>query len=210
MEIPVDKSFDAFAMIVDINHFTTMVTKSQGNMIAQFVRDTLSGAIHFIEEQEGEVVAHMGDAILGVLPTGEKAAYACFSIAKDLDRTCEYISGEQPGAWDFAPGGPSLKIAVEYGNIDVAAISSKFMGSQRLLIGDAINYASRILSPGKGNRCHIGPVAASMEPFSGYVLDGPLQTKGKSGEPVYTYFKFDLGSIWVEGPRKKRKETFWG
>jgi len=210
MEIPADRDFDAFVMIVDINHFTTMVTEAQGNMIADFVRDILVGAIKSIEDQDGEVVAHMGDAILGVLPNGENAAYACFSIAKDLDLVCEYISGEQPGVWDFAPGGPSLKIAVEYGNIDVAAISSKFMGAQRLLIGDAINYASRILSPGKGNRCHIGPVAATMNPFSGYALEGPLKTKGKKGEPEYTYYQLDLGNIWAEGPRKKGKETFWG
>lgn len=85
----------AFAMIVDINHFTRMVAEDYTGMIAQFVRDVLSGPIAAIERYDGEVVGYMGDAILGILPTGDGTASACFDIAKDLDCQCEYISNHQ-------------------------------------------------------------------------------------------------------------------
>ncbi|MEK7674812.1 MAG: adenylate/guanylate cyclase domain-containing protein [Verrucomicrobiota bacterium] len=213
MTIPELGTIKAFAMIVDINHFTRMVAEDDTGLIAQFVRDVLSGPIAAIESCDGEVVGYMGDAILGVLPTGDGAAFACFDIAKDLDRQCEYIFNHQedfPQDWAFAPGGPSIKIAIEYGSLDVSTISSRFLGTHRLLIGDAINYASRITSGGVGNRCHIGPIAAAMAPFSGYTLHGPRSVRGKAREGVYTYYELDLSDIWVEGRRKKGKETFLG
>jgi hypothetical protein len=43
MEIPRDKGFLAFALIVDINRFMKMVSRSDADVIAQFTRDTLSG-----------------------------------------------------------------------------------------------------------------------------------------------------------------------
>jgi len=52
---------DAFAIIVDINDFTVMVTKDMCNMRAQFIRDILGGGIAAIEKAGGEVVAFMGD-----------------------------------------------------------------------------------------------------------------------------------------------------
>lgn len=211
--IPELGTINAFAMIVDINQFTRMVAADDTGMVAQFVRDVLSGPISAIERHDGEVVGYMGDAILGVLPPGESAALTCFNIAKDLDRQCEYISNHQddfPQDWAFAPGGPSIKISIEYGSLEVTTISSRFLGTHRLLIGDAINYASRISSGGVGNRCHIGPVAAAMPPFNAYTLDGPLSVRGKAREGAYTYYQLDLGDIWIEGRRKKGKETFWG
>lgn len=159
---------NAFAMIVDLNQFTLMVRKAEetGDQIAQFTRDALAGAIFEIEAQGGEVVGFMGDAVLGVIPDGDAAVKACFGIAHDLDDLCEYISNEQSGApdsWGFALGGPSMKIAVEYGWLDISTIESRLLGEQRLFVGSPINYAARIGKAGEGNRCLIGPVAASME-----------------------------------------------
>ena len=211
--IPKLGTVNAFAMIVDINHFTRMVATDKTGLIVDFVRDVLSGPIAAIERYDGEVVSYMGDAILGILPTGDGAALSCFNIAKDLDGQCEYISNRQknfPQDWAFALGGPSIKIAVEYGELDVTTISSHFLGTNRLLIGDAINYASRITSGGIGNRCHIGPIAAAMTPFTEYTLRGPYSVRGKAREGKYTYYEFDLGDIWIEGRRKKGKETYWG
>ena len=211
--IPECGTIKAFAMIVDINHFTRMVAEAKNGLIAQFVRDILTGPITAIERYGGEVVGYMGDAILGVLPTGDGTVSACFDIAKDVDRQCEYISNHQqdfPMDWAYAAGGPSIKIAVEYGALNVSTISSRFLGTHRLLIGDAINYAERITAGGDGNRCHIGPTAAAMAPFTGYTLRRRHSVRGKAREGNYTYYKFDLGDIWIEGRRKQGKETFWG
>jgi len=81
-------------MIVDINHFTRMVAENDGELIAQFTRDTLMNPIEAIERYDGQVVGFMGDAILGVVPTGENAVSACIDIAKQLDRQCEYMTDE--------------------------------------------------------------------------------------------------------------------
>lgn len=203
-----------FAIIVDLNQFTPMVSKAEedGELIAQFTRDALSGAIFEIEAEGGEVVAFMGDAVLGIIPDGDSAVKACFGIAEDFDRQCEYISNAQSDDtpnWMFASGGPSVKISIEYGSMDISTIDSRFLGEHRLLIGSPINYAARISDAGKGNRCIIGPVAAKKE-FSSYTLDGPHSIAGKPGEPEYEYYFVSLGDIWIEGPREPGKETYWG
>lgn len=212
--IPKDGHVRGYAMIVDLNQFSSMVTKAEetGDLIAQFTRDALSGAILEIEAEGGEVVAFMGDAVLGFFPEGEAVALACFGIAKDLALQCEYISNAQEGKdhiWPFALGGPSLKIGIEYGMMDVSTIDSRLLGEHRLLIGSPINYAARISKAGEGNRFIIGPVAAKKA-FGSYTLDGPHQIAGKPDEPGYEYYLFDLGDIWIDGPRKPGKETYWG
>jgi len=214
LPLPKIGHIEAFAMIVDLNGFTPMVEKAvcANDSIAQFTRDALAGAIFEIEAQGGEVVAFMGDAILGILPDGDSAVGACFGIAKDLDRLGEYISGSQSDCkdmWAFAPGGPSLKISIEYGRMDVSTIGSRLLGAHRLLIGSPINYAARICKAGKGNRCIIGPEAAKKG-FSQYTLDGPHKVDGKRGESKYEHYFFDMGDIWIEGPRRRGKETYWG
>jgi class 3 adenylate cyclase len=213
MVIPEDGFILAFAMIVDINRYTCMVRDDETGAIAQFTRDVLSGPIDAIEKYNGEIVGYMGDAILGLLPSAEDTIMACFAIAKDLDRQCEFLSTNQHKSdedWNFFQGGPSIKIAVEYGKLDISTISSRHLGTQRLFAGNAINYASRISAKGSGNRCHIGPVAATMNPFPSYCLGGPLSVRGKSGESIYTFFQFDLSDIWIEGPLKNGKDSYWG
>lgn len=210
--IPKIGHVEGYAIIVDLNQFTPMVGKAEetGESIAQFVRDALSGAIFEIEAEGGEVVAFMGDAVLGFLPPGDAVALACFGIAKDLDKQCEYISNEQTGndgTWPFAPGGPSLKISIEYGTMDVSTIASRLLGERRLFIGSPINYAARISKAGEGNRCIIGPMAAERA-FKKYTLDGPHPIEGKPGEANYLYHMLDLSDIWIEGSREPGKETF--
>jgi class 3 adenylate cyclase len=214
LPIPKIGHVEAFAMIVDLNGFTPMVEKAEcaNDSIAQFTRDALAGAIFEIEAQGGEVVGFMGDAILGILPDGDSAVKACFGIAKDTDRLCEWISNCQAecnGGWEYAPGGPSLKISVEYGRMDVSTIDSRLLGEHRLLIGNPINYAARIAKAGEGNRCIIGPAAAKRE-FANYQLTGPVEVSGKPGELPYECYFLDLSDIWIEGPRDPGKETFWG
>lgn len=207
--IPKDGHFHGFALIADINGFTGLVRRSAGNFIAQFVRDVLLGPVGAIEQAGGEVVAVMGDAVLGILPDTQSITHACVSIAKDANKQSEYISviqNRSAEAWSFAPGGPSLKIGIEYGALDVSEISSRFFGTQRLIIGDAINHAARILGAESGNRCLLGPNAASK--LSQFVLEGPNVAKGKSGEPTYEYYRFDLSDIWIEGDVKDGV-TFW-
>lgn len=211
--IPKNKHVQGYAIIVDLNQFSLMVSKAEqtDGLIAQFVRDALAGAIFEVEAEGGEVVAFMGDAVLGLMPEGDGVVKACFGIAKDLDEQCEYISGAQQVdsyAWPFVPGGPSLKISVEYGRMDVSTIQSRMLGEHRLLIGSPINYAARISKAGLGNRCIVGPAAAEKA-FNQYSLDGPHTIEGKAGEPKYEYFLFDLGDIWIDGPRQPGKETYW-
>ena len=208
------KDFDAVAAIVDINGFTRMIQIGDPTQ-AQFVRDVLGGAVGAIEECGGEVVGLMGDAVLGVLRDARAFAEAAILIAKDTDRTCQYLSGIQrrnPEAHGFAPGGPSLKVTAEYGRLDSSTIRSRFLGEQRLLVGEAINYAARIGVVGRGNRCHVGPVLASMLRESGFSksLSRSQKTPSKNEiEGTYRYYTFDLGDIWMAGSRGKRG-SYWG
>lgn len=214
IKIPNHGSFDAFAIIVDINGFTRMVSQGDDSgLMAQFIRDVLTGPIQEIEKNEGVIMGYMGDSILGIIPPGEHVALACFGIAKDLDRQCEYIFNHQeeyPDDWAFAPGGPSLKISIEFGDLNVSSMSSQFLGTQKLIIGHAINYASRISAGGTGNRCNIGPIASSMKPFSEYSLKGPINLQGKHSEEQYKYFGFEMNDIWREGPIEHEADTHWG
>ena len=210
MKIESGQSLCAFAIIVDINSFTSMVTASEGFLIAQFTRDVLAGAINAIQEEHGEVIGFMGDAILGLVPTAETAFRSCVGIAKDLDQQCAYISNQQnliEQDWGFAPGGPSLKIGIEYGELDVSSIQSRCLGERKLVVGNAINYAARIIAPGKGNRCHIGPRAVANG-VDAYPLSRVCRTRGKPGEGTYVYYKLDLGDVWIEGKRKKGVATY--
>jgi hypothetical protein len=210
LELSPNKSIEAFAVIVDINAFTTMVSRSNSNTIAQFTRDILVGAVHNIELCGGDVVGFMGDAILGLLETAQATYGACAGIARDVNRQCEYISVNQRESaenWAFCPGGPSLKLGIEYGYIDCSTISSNRLGEQLLFIGDAINYAARITKPRIGNRCHVGPNAASRG-LDSYPMKGPYKTEGKPGEGFYEYFHLDLSDIWLEGKRRPGRRTY--
>lgn len=205
--IPEHSGIEAFAMIVDINGYTKMVSNSEGNLIAQFTRDVLYGGVNAVQINGGEVIGFMGDAFLGILSNSEDVFKCCALIAKDVDKQCEFISNNSK-AFPYSPNGPSLKIGIEYGYLDISDISSNFLGSQKLFAGEAINYAARITAAQYGNRCLIGPKAFEKG-LNNYVRDedGPFKVKGKKGEQSYTYYKLDLGDIWREGDSE---ESYWG
>jgi class 3 adenylate cyclase len=214
MEFPKIGTIEAFAMIVDINSFTPMVAKSaQSDSVAQFVRDALSGGIDMVQKHGGSVVSFMGDAFLAIMDNPDSVYMSCAGMAKDLDRQCEYISNHQenyPDDWHYAKGGPSLKISIEYGWIDISTIYSEVLGEQRLLIGPAINYASRISSGGEGNRCLVGPEAFNKHGMNQWMNSGPYSVKGKNNEGDYLYWELDLGDVWREGQMEPGEETYWG
>ena len=189
---------EAFAFIVDINGFNNKVVISEGNSIAQYTRDILTTCVECVEKNNGEVVAFMGDAFLGILNDVSEVFGTCVSIAKRIDQMCEFISSRSDFFY-FDPQGPSLKIGIEYGYIDCSTISSKFLGEHGFFIGEPINYVARILNIGEGNRCHIGPRAfeLGLKGYSG--IEGPKKVKGKKGEPEYTYYQLILDDIWREG-----------
>jgi class 3 adenylate cyclase len=209
------RSIEAYAILVDINGFTMTVERSHQdpNSIAQYVRDVLTGPIAAIEESGGEVLGFMGDALFGIVPNDVDTLFiTCSSIAREVDRSCEYLSNVQANhsdAWTYAPGGPSLKISAELGWMDVSTIASRALGHQPILIGTAINYAARISKPGKGNRCHLGRLAGEqMAKY--YRVDGPYSVDGKEGEPEYSYYRLGLGDVWREGELEEGDETYWG
>jgi len=214
MDFPVNKSFEAFALIADINGFTKMVREGD-DLVGQFTRDILVGGVNAVESANGEVVAFMGDAFLALLPTASHVIEACIRIATDIDAQCEYISNRQqenPELWAHAPGGPSMKIAVEFGWLETVEIESRCLGTQSLIVGEAINIASRISAAGRGNRCLIGPEAERRIRTSDFAvdLDGPRTFRGKKPGGPFTYFELDLGEYWVAGPRSKRRESYLG
>ena len=209
LSIPESGSISAFAMIVDINGFTRMVARAEGDLVAQYTRDVLAGGIGAVERNGGEVVGFMGDAFYALLPDVDETFQCCVDIAIDLDKQCEYISScqaESPDTFSYSPGGPGLKIGVEYGQFDIASIGSRYLGPQNLFIGPAVNYASRITAAGKGNRCLVGPSAAARG-LDQYQHRGPFKVKGKRGEKPYTYIELNLDDIWRAGGEG---ETFWG
>ena len=207
MQIPKDSDFSAFSMIVDINGFTTLVSQHElAAGVAQYVRDILAGSIHAIESVGGSVIGVMGDAIFGILPDAESAVFACIGVAKDLDRMCAYLDGTE--YLESVPAPPTLKIGVEFGTLSNSTIGTKALGEMPFCIGPATNYVSRIIAPGEGNRCHVGPAAyeAGMKDWMSGAM--PMDVDGKKGEPSYRYYKFDLGDTWIEG-RQEDGEFYW-
>lgn len=201
-------TINAYAFIVDINSFTVAVASSDSIIIAQNIRDTLAGGTAAVEHAGGEVIAFMGDAFLAILPDAQAVFNACVDTAHDLDRTCEWISGLQrhyEDAWREMPGGPSIKIACEYGWLNISSTTTRLLGEQPLVIGPAINYTERILHDGSGNRCHLGPNAAEHFAALGYQLEGPFDTA--SG---YRYSRFSMSETWREGELEPDDETYWG
>ena len=199
---------EVFAMIVDVNGYTKMVANPDANLIAQFTRDVLYGGINSVQQCGGEVVGFMGDAFLAILDDTEKVFQCCASIAKDIDKQCEYISSNSD-AFPFAPKGPSLKIGIEYGYLDISTISSNFLGVQKLFAGEAINYAARIMQAESGNRCLFGPKAYELG-LKDYLRGDDkdyYEINGKTGEQIYRYYKMNLGDIWIEGDSD---ESYWG
>ena len=207
MEIPKSGWIEGFAMIVDINGYSHIVAHPEANAIAQFTRDILLGSVKAIEKNNGIVVGFMGDALLAFLDDVDSVGQCCYDIAKDLDKQCEYLSNNSE-SFPFAPKGPSLKIGIEYGTIDVSEIWSDFLGNQRIFAGVAINYAQRISNAEIGNRCLVGPKAyeKEMDSFT-YLHGGPYEIDGKNGEDLYTYYQVNLGDVWREGDSE---ESYWG
>ena len=53
IELPRIGEFTGFAIIVDINSFTSMVQRAEGKDIDQFTRDVLSEGIDAVERNKG-------------------------------------------------------------------------------------------------------------------------------------------------------------
>ena len=198
----------AYAVIVDINHFAAMVSAavtgpSRGELIADFVSRTLTGAIDAIEFRGGHVMGVMGDAVFGVLSKGDAIFDLCEDIARSVNEASLRITCHQaafPDAWHYSPGGPSLKICIEFGWMDIATITTRQLGTQKLLIGQAINCASRLGQAGTGNRCLVGPVAAGMLDLSPHAMRGPFNMPGKADEPDIICYELDLDTLWRTVP----------
>lgn len=204
-------SFVGFAICVDVNHFTKLVSTWTDGTIAQMTRDILTGSIAGIENEGGEVFGLAGDAIVGVLPDADATYVACCRIAKDLNAQCEYISNAQtnpPHVWPELPGGPGLKIGVEYGTMYTSTIHTRFLGTQPLIVGHAINVAFRITNALWGNRCIVGPQAMKMG-LDNYPYSGPMSIAGKEGEPNFEFFHLDMSDVWIEGDRDKKGNGYW-
>jgi class 3 adenylate cyclase len=198
MDIPKKTYFPAFSMIVDVNSFTRLVAENDlGVGVAQYVRDILTGPIVAIEKAGGSVIGVMGDAIFGILPDADSAADACREVARDLNLMCEYLDGTE--FLEGVPHPPTLKIGVEYGWLTNSTVTTSALGEIPFCIGPATNYVSRIIAAGEGNRCHVGPAAyaAGMDRWIGD--EEVREVAGKKGEPIYRYYKYDLGEIWREG-----------
>jgi hypothetical protein len=114
MKLHENGTIEAFALIVDINGFTQMVSKAgPSDGAAQFVRDVLSSGIDTIQKHGGSVVSFMGDAFLAILDNPDSVYMSCVGVAKDLDRQCEYVSEHQkeyPDDWHYAKGGTAVKL----------------------------------------------------------------------------------------------------
>ena len=205
-----------FAIFVDINDFVKTVTqavegKTHGENIAQFARDILAPAVRAIETNEGEIVGVMGDAVLGVLPEGAAICEVCEEIATAVNREAREISKHQcahPQDWAYSPGGPSLKICIEFGTMRVATIRTRQLGAYQMLVGPAVNHASRIGRAGTGNRCLVGPVAAGRPEFSTKSLRGPLRPEEKGGGLGYIFYELDLANFWLEGKRNEDRVSY--
>ncbi len=191
-------SIQAFAMLVDINGFTTLVDRSLGENIAKRIADVLKEGVDAVESHNGHIIGFMGDAFIAVLENRADVLKSCAQIATAVTKQCSILSDpESEFKWPF-PEGPSLKIALEYGWMDIAQVSSKAIGEQILLIGPPINYAHRISNSGSGNRCHIGPNAAQLIGVDCDELTGPYRVEGKKGEGIYTYYRLPMSSHWTE------------
>ncbi len=188
--IPPNDWLSAYAIIVDINSFTSIVNKGS-ELIAQEIRDVLVGAISVVEAYGGEVVAFMGDAFLALISDTSNVATCCFGIARDFDKQHEYFTYMASDFPNYPLGGPTVKIGIEYGLMNVSEIKSKFLGMQKIFIGSAINYASRITKAGKGNRCLLGPQAANklidIYEERNSIIEGPFDINGEKGEGKYVY-----------------------
>ncbi len=199
-DFPRHGSIQAFAMLVDINGFTTLVDRSLGENIAKRIADVLKEGVNAVESHNGHVIGFMGDAFIAILKNRTEVLECSAQIAKAVARQCSILNDPTSNfEWPF-PEGPSLKIALEYGWMDISQVSSKAIGEQILLIGPPINYAHRISSSGSGNRCHIGPNAAQLIGVDCEELTGPYRVEGKKGEGIYTYYRLPMGHLWSEDP----------
>jgi class 3 adenylate cyclase len=198
VKIPETSYFQAFSMLVDINGFTQLVSEHDLDVgVGDYVRDVLSGPIVAIENAGGSVIGINGDAIFGILPSADSAAEACQTIAWDLNAVCEYLA--RTDMVKQLPRPPTLKIGVEFGTLANSTIKTTALGTIPLCLGRATNHCARIIAAGDGNRCHVGP-AAYAEGMDKWIGDQPLlEVAGKRGEPIYQYYRYDLGDVWREG-----------
>ena len=101
----------------------------------------------------------------------------------------------------FQPHGATSAASLTYREIEVLQLVAG--GADRMLVGPAINHASRIGRAGTGNRCLVGPVAAGMPGFSKKSLRGPLRLEGNDSGSGYTFYEVEMADFWLEGRRKK-------
>jgi len=190
-------SLECVALVVDINGSEKIISANEEQLMAQFFRDVLGGAIKAVEGAGGTVISFTGDGFASVFPSEESAGIACFGIARDMRKTREYLSSTGGAkVWPALKHGIGLKIGIERGHLSVSTISCDFLGDQPYLVGPPTVYATRIMGFGKGDRCVLGPKAAASWPYSG--LDGPFEGRIKHQRITYSYYFFDLEDLWTD------------
>ncbi|TDE16353.1 hypothetical protein E0F88_08885 [Dyadobacter psychrotolerans] len=199
-----EEPFKAFALLADINSYTKIVavSEAQNNRVAKYISDILIGGVMAVEKNNGLVVGFAGDQFLALFKTVEEVYMSVHALAKDLDEICEYIAGTD--SFIHVDNGIKIKVAIEFGQIDLTSISTKFLGTQKLFAGSTINYASRILNAGEGNRCNVGP-SAYKKGLSQYIDSDRRIFEAKDKIP-YEYYNLDFDGVW----RNDHMESYWG
>lgn len=134
------------ALIVDVHSFGAMCDDPRAEGLARFIRDVLVGAVDITERSGGHVANTMGDGILCLFETADAAFVSACEIVHDFGDQHEYLVSHQ-NECRFEPyvdKGLRCRCALESGLIGHHPLQTN-AGTFTLWVGNAINYAARIL-----------------------------------------------------------------
>jgi class 3 adenylate cyclase len=134
------------ALIVDVHSFGAMCSDPRAEGVARFMRDVLAGAVNVTERSGGLVANTMGDGVLCLFETADAAFTSACEIVRDFGNQNEYLLAHQTEfqAEPYVSKGLRCRCALESGPIEHHPLRTN-TGTFTLWVGNAINYAARIL-----------------------------------------------------------------
>jgi adenylate cyclase len=127
---------DLAVMFLDIRSFTTLCELMENDDIFAFLEDLFTGFGQEIYEHEGLIEKYMGDAILALFNSSERAVNAARGIQKQLIKLNEIRN--QQGKVQIKVG-----IGIHSGEVIIGTLGDEYR-LQTTVLGDCVNIAARL------------------------------------------------------------------
>ena len=177
----------------DIRNFTSFSDKQLPYDVIHMLNRYFRKMRQVIEDNHGQVYNYMGDGLLALFGVEESGSAPENAVRCGL-QMLEVMQQMQPYLENTYQQGLDIGIGIHCGDVVIGTIDDS-MGDRKMVIGDAVNFASRVESANKTSGTDLLISRSVFEEIGDSLEIGKtcsVEIKGKSGEhSIYEVLSMD-------------------